>query len=185
MNSLLESFAEETIKGLKNISQNRIKEYCFDIDCSELENYLTTDIRKAPKYEKLFEELEAITRQTIYWYEIVSDIDNAIILAAFEKYKEDTFGRPAPALNYYDHNSTRTLYVGKVKACFWGRVIQHLGYHKDCTDHGLQLSHWAKPLSLKLKLHALEINEDMYQLMPSLEVYFAKKLQPLIGKHAQ
>lgn len=185
MNALLESFTEETIKSLKELRHNEIEERCFDIDCSELEDYLTTDIREVPKYEKLFKELGVITRQAIYWYEIDSDIDNATILEAFKRYKESIPGRSTPALNYYDHNSTRTLYVGKVKNCFWGRLIQHLGYHNNPTDQGLQLYYWAKPLSLKLKLHAFEIDEGMYHLIPSLEAYFAKALKPLIGKHAQ
>ncbi len=184
MNTLLEKFTEETISCLKKLSQNHIEERCFEIDCSKLEDYLTNDIRDSIQYKDLFKELETITRSTIYWYEITSEVNNETILEAFKNYKVSA-KRPTPALNHYEHELSRTLYVGKVKGCLWGRVIQHLGYHKDATDHGMQLYHWAKPISLKLKLHTLELNEDMYHLIPSLEAYFAKELKPLIGKHNQ
>src|SRR5690606_2324988 len=34
-------------------------------------------------------------------------------------------------------NNTGILYVGKVKRCAWGRLIQHLGYHQQRKSHGL------------------------------------------------
>lgn len=183
MNKDFKSFVEETARGIEHALNGGVKEYSFCINCADLDNYLITDIRSTTKFELLFKQLGQIENQAIYWYEIVSDTNNSSILEAFEQYKQNPTSRPTPALNNYEHQTSKTLYVGKVKGCLWGRTIQHLGYHKDATDHGLQLYHWAKPLSLKLELHVIEVNDNMNHLIPSLEVYFANKLQPLIGKH--
>jgi hypothetical protein len=75
------------------------------------------------------------------------------------------------------------LYVGKVKKVLWGRVIQHLGFSKTAGTQGLQLYHWARGLSLELKLTVLEFEANMADLLPLVEKAVAKQLKPLLGKH--
>lgn len=75
------------------------------------------------------------------------------------------------------------LYVGKVKKNFYSRIVQHLGYFKTAATQGLQLCHWGNNLSLKLKLHVIEFNRDMEDMMPAIEQHFAQVLKPLVGKH--
>ena len=86
-----------------------------------------------------------------------------------------------------DHILTRfvfpPLYVGKVKKNFYSRIVQHLGYFKTAATQGLQLCHWGNNLSLKLKLHVIEFNRDMEDMMPAIEQHFAQVLKPLVGKH--
>lgn len=183
MNAMLNLFIEESQKGLSRTIQENTDEECFTIDCSQLGDYLTKDVRDSPYFEDIFNRLKKIEKPAIYWFKIISDVDNSTITNTFEQYKKQKESRPTPALNNYDHEDSRTLYVGKVQGCLWGRVIQHLGYHKDPTDHGLQLYHWSKSLPLILELHVIPVNDEMNHLLPSLETYFAKQLRPLIGRH--
>ena len=59
----------------------------------------------------------------------------------------------------------------------------YLGYFKTAATQGLQLCHWGNNLSLKLKLHVIEFNRDMEDMMPAIEQHFAQVLKPLVGKH--
>ena len=56
-------------------------------------------------------------------------------------------------------------------------------YFKTAATQGLQLCHWGNNLSLKLKLHVIEFNRDMEDMMPAIEQHFAQVLKPLVGKH--
>lgn len=183
MNAILNSFIEESQKGLSQTILENPNDECFTIDCSKLGDYLTADVRDSAYFHDMFKKLKKIEKSAIYWFKIVSDVDNSSIINTFKQYKDINDSRPTPALNNYNHTDSRTLYVGKVQGCLWGRIIQHLGYHKDLTDHGLQLYHWSKSLPLILELHVISVNSEMDHLLPSLEIYFAKQLKPLIGKH--
>lgn len=79
--------------------------------------------------------------------------------------------------------NSKTLYVGKVKGSFWGRLITHLGFYKVNATQGLQLYYWAKHLSLDLKVHIMEFDNNMADTMPIIEYAFAKQLKPLAGRH--
>lgn len=89
-----------------------------------------------------------------------------------------------PALNKTSDNKG-VLYVGKVKSCAWGRLIQHLGYHKNRKSHGLQLDYWAKEMKteLKIKYTVMYFEEDLADDINVLERILAKSLKPIIGKH--
>ena len=91
--------------------------------------------------------------------------------------------RVTPVIYKNYNRRTNILYVGKCKENFWGRVMQHLGYYKTPTTQGLQLFHWAKELRLEVRLNALEFTSDMKDIMPVIELFFAKQLQPLVGRH--
>ena len=88
-----------------------------------------------------------------------------------------------PAIKTTIDYDSRTLYVGKVKGSFWGRLIQHLGFFKVNATQGLQLYYWAKDLSLKLRVNIYVFDNNMADIMPIVEYAFAKRLKPLVGKH--
>lgn len=184
MNSYLSEFLETTIHSLENLRNNDVcSEFSCIIKCEELGDYLNSDIRYSSQYKDLFKKLMEIKGPVLYWYEIMSDHTGDDIINALREYGQKENHRAIPVF-YKNHNkSTRILYVGKCKGRFWGRVIQHLGYFTTPSTQGLQLYHWAKDLRLELDLHALEFDDDMVDIMPIVESYFAKCFHPLIGKH--
>lgn len=183
MNENLKSFTEQSINSLEYIKANGAKEFSCDFNCSELEDYLHSDITKSEKYHELFKDLIEIKGPVVYWFEIISDIDRSELVSALSKYEGTDGHRVVPKIRKSFCVTSDCLYVGKVKGKFYGRVIQHLGYFTTPATQGLQLFHWAKDLSLKVKLHVIEFEKNMEDMMPAVEQYFANALSPLVGKH--
>lgn len=184
MDNILSDFLSDTITSLENLRKNDVcKEFSCVFKCAELGDYLNHDITKSDQYSGLFKELMEINGPVLYWYEIISNHSNDEIINSLQMYEQKQNHRAIPVFFKGYNRNTRILYVGKCKGKFWGRVIQHLGYFKIPTTQGLQLYHWAKELHLEVKLHALEFTEDMADIMPIVESYFAKRLHPLVGKH--
>lgn len=183
MNNILSNFIDETCKSLENLRKNDvIREFEYDFKCKDLEDYLNFDITNSNQFKQLFINLKEIKGPVLYWYEIISEHTNDEIINALKVYSQ-TNQRATPVFYQNYSRDTRVLYVGKCKESFWGRVIQHLGYYKTHTTQGLQLYHWAKDLCLDVRLHALEFDTDMKEIMPIVESFFAKSLTPLVGKH--
>ncbi|WP_199118884.1 hypothetical protein [Pedobacter sp. ASV28] len=183
-NEHLQDFISTTIANLEHIRANGAnREYSFDINCSDLEDYNYIDIRKAEKFSQLFTELAHIKGPTLYRIEILSDMDRRQIIEALNAYKASPGAKVTPALRPHINYDSNTLYVGKVKQIFWGRLIQHLGYFKVDATQGLQLFYWAKGMGLTLRFHIMEFDTNMADSMPIIEMAFAKKFDPIIGKH--
>ena len=169
---------------LLNVYNQGIKSsYSFEIDMGNVEDYNHVDIRYAKNYESLFQDLMKIKGPVLYWFEWVSEHSSHEILDAFECYKDSPECKAIPALKSKPEYGTKVLYVGKVKAQFWGRFITHLGFYKTNKTQGVQLFYWAKPLGLQLSVHVFEFDNDMADLMTIVEFEMAKKLKPLLGKH--
>lgn len=180
----LNSFIDETISSLHQVRINGVKkELSFAINCGDLDDFNYTDIRQSEKFRSIFDQLKDIGGPTLYWFEIISDASSFDIINALSEYKLSLDPKATPALRSKIDYESRTLYVGKVKGSFWGRLITHLGYLKVNQTQGLQLYYWAKSLSLDLKVHMLEFDDDMADIMPIIEYAFAKHLKPLAGKH--
>jgi hypothetical protein len=65
-----------------------------------------------------------------------------------------------------------------------GQLITHFGFLKESGQtQGLQLNEWFKDLDLELELSILECDAQMVDYLPILELAFAKKLKPILGKH--
>ncbi|MCF8244086.1 MAG: hypothetical protein K9J37_02805 [Saprospiraceae bacterium] len=168
---------------LKQVS-NTIKEHQpYEIDCSDLKDYTYGgSAGNICEIEEEFKRLMNIKDPVLYYFEIVSKTDKLKILEEIRNYRNFEGSRPIPAIKKSLNLESSILYVGRAR-CFWARLIVHLGYHKNSRKHGLQIYHWARMLSLQLRVHIFEFNSDMDALMPLLEYKLAKKLQPLIGKH--
>ena len=185
-NEKVKEFGKEIAQKFASVGERGAKSiFEYEINCVDLEEkYLHEDIRYSEKYKDLFEKLQKTEHNPcVYYFEIVSDITPDIIV---EKINKTDRNKPAIKDNY--PKDSKILYVGKVKGCFWGRLIMHMGYHTQKSGilsyaHGLQLHHWAKELSLKLKVHVFEFEPDMADLMKVFENQFAKELRPIIGKH--
>lgn len=184
MNPYLSHFLNETILILENLKKNDVrKTFTFDFSCEDLEDDSNCEIKQFPKFKGLFGGIEDMKGPVLYWYEVISSQSNDDILNALQEYGKKDGHRAIPAFNKKQDKPTKILYVGKCKRHFSTRVIQHLGYFKTDTTQGLQLRFWAKKLDLKLRLHAMEFDNNMAEIMLIVESYFAKKLNPLVGKH--
>lgn len=184
MNEFLSQFLTSTILSLENVRENGpVSESCFDINCTDLKDYLNNNILKAEEHSDLFKRLCEMKGPVLYWFEILSDNTNDSIIVSLRGYKRLKDHRAIPYFKESYDRHTRILYVGKCKRDFYGRVIQHLGYFTTPTTQGLQLYHWAKDINLKVRIHAIEFPNEMEDIMPIVESFFAKQLHPLIGKH--
>lgn len=180
----LQDFIVRTITHLEHIRANGVKkEFSFMICCKELDDFNNVDIRESKKFKLIFDQLKEASGPTLYWFEIISETDTKKVVEALKNYKKNKNSKATPALKTIINYDSKILYVGKVKGTFWGRLIQHLGFFKVNSTQGLQLFHWAKDLSLDLKINILEFDNSMADIMPIVEYAFAKRLQPLVGKH--
>lgn len=183
VNELLSRFLSNSISSLEKVcKEGSTSEFIFDIDCSDLKDYLNSNILESEEYSELFNKLRQMRGPVLYWFEILSDNTNDSIIASLKEYKSLKNHRVIPYYKESYDKHTKTLYVGKCKGKFYGRVIQHLGYFITPSTQGLQLYHWAKNISLKVRIHAIEFPKEMVDIMPIVEYYFAKHLKPLIGK---
>lgn len=148
--------------------------------------YFVNDIRDSSPLKTVFDNLQQIKNPVLYWFEIDIEKINA------EKIRDLFFAHSAKKSNRaissykkdYDKNS-KTLYVGKVKTGFWGRLITHLGYHTSNQTAGLQLFHWyniAEGLPT-LKLNYIVFEREMEDLISVLELDLARNLKPILGRY--
>jgi hypothetical protein len=173
-----------TITHLEDVRANGVKkELSFTISCRDLDDFNRDDIRQSDKFKQIFNQLKDVNGPTLYWFEIISETDTKKVINALANYKASANSKATPALKTKINYDSKTLYVGKVKRKFWGRLIQHLGFFKVDATQGLQLFYWAKDLSLDLKINILEFDNNMADIMPVVEYTFAKRFQPLVGKH--
>lgn len=182
MNSDLSGFLDETIPVLEDLRKNGArKKLTYDFSCEDLKDDPNYDIKES--FKELFKEIDGMKGPVLYWYEVVSDHSDDAILNALQEYGQVEDHKAIPAF-YKKHNKpTKVLYVGKCKSHFSTRVIQHLGYFNSKKTQGLQLRCWANKLGLRLRLHAMEFDNNMADIMLIVESYFARKLNPLVGKH--
>jgi hypothetical protein len=152
----------------------------FHFNIGGMREYLSEDIRKSAEYRGDFERLAAVRGPVVYMFEICPPSSPGAVLAAAQAYAGL---RAVPARRRSIDETSRVLYVGKVKKEFWGRVIQHLGFSRTAATQGLQLYHWTRGMALELQLTAYEFEDDMADLLPLVERALAKQLSPLLGKH--
>jgi hypothetical protein len=184
LNNQIKEICGNAYRPLEKVHKNGFKKhYEFEIDLSSLRDFSNEDIRYSVEHSEKFDKLKSMTGPVVYWFEFVSEVDSYALVELFKEYKDKPGRKAIPALKVQPSHGTTVLYVGKVKTQFWGRVIQHLGFYKVQGTQGLQLYHWARPLGLKLKVHALEFEPEMENLMPIIENGVAAELKPLLGKH--
>ena len=174
-------------ENFDHISKNGfLQSISFEIDVNKLDSkYLDkVNITKDGDFSEYFQKMiEYENFPAVYFFEINDTVEKEEIVTLIKKVNEE-FQLNIPAQNYTLKNQG-VLYVGKVKSCAWGRLIQHLGYHKNRKSHGLQLDFWAKEIKseLKLKYTVMFFEENIKEDINILERILAKKLNPIIGKH--
>lgn len=183
LNDTIKQIGKDAAKPFFHVSDvgaKQIKE--FLINCPELDDYNNIDITKSEKYKQLFDDIKQIKGPVLYFFEILSDQTPQTIVDKLNNYSATINSKAVPAIkkNFAD---SKILYVGKVKRHMWGRLIQHLGFYKVRLTQGLQLFHWAKEISLSVRLTILEFEPEMINLMGVLENELAANIKPILGKH--
>jgi len=182
--TLIKNFSKKLIESLDYVSKNGFKnEFEFEIDCESLKDYNNVDIRNSLEFKSIFKKLKDLDGPVLYWFEILSDIDNEILRDRLKIYSNTNNSKVTPAMKKNFDNNSKCLYVGKVKKSVWGRMIQHLGFYKVQRTQGLQLFYWTKGLNLKLKVHLYEFEQDMADMISIFEIELAKLNRPIVGKH--
>jgi len=173
------AFAEIAAIGFK-------KSFSFEIDCNKLNSDYASkiNITKEGDFVSIFKTLQDYQDlPAIYIFGINSEVDYDVIIKEIENANNDnTLKFPA---NNKNNQNNGVLYVGKVKSCAWGRLIQHLGYHQNKKSHGLQIDYWAKRVNMPLNLTytVMFFDKKMSDYLETLEIAIAKELAPIIGKH--
>lgn len=69
MNELLNGFLTRTIAVLDKVKNDAVtKEFTFDIDCSDLKDYLNNNILESEEYSELFNRLRQMRGPVLYWF---------------------------------------------------------------------------------------------------------------------
>lgn len=180
---LSKKIAQEESSPVMHISQKGYKQMKeFNISCGTLEDLTNKAIQHEESFKEMFQEIMELKGPVLYIFEIMSNFDADFIIKKITDFRNSLNWKATPAIKRQIPDSN-ILYVGKVKKNFEGRVYQHLGYYKVQATQALQLFHWAKELKLELKLTAIEFEPDATEFLSILEKGFAKKLQPILGKH--
>lgn len=130
-----------------------------------------------------FNALNIVKQPVIYWFVITSSHSSKQIMNKVRA-ASDKINRRFPMLERkrtYKYESN-VLYVGKTWSKLKGRMVSHLGYHKNIDNHGLQLCHWAQELELELELNYIILPEEVEGLTELFERELSKKLKPIIGR---
>lgn len=158
-----------------------INELSFEINSLDFDNKYkdTEDVRYAETFYDMFSKLaEVDDMPCLYRWEILSSYNTDEIKDAVGKLHLNT-----PRVLKKTHSDSNTLYVGKVQSHIVGRVIQHMGYHKNRASHGLQLCEWASQMKLIFKLHIVVLSKDVIGVEEIFEKELAYKYKPIIGIH--
>lgn len=179
---------ENSIEILKTSTAIQKEIYPLHIDSTYFnECFFYNDIRKSEQLKDVFDELKQIKNPVLYWFEIDDTQINAE--AVRKLYIEHLAKKSNRAISSFKKklpdSNTKTLYVGKVKTGFWGRLITHLGYHKSTQTASLQLYHWYKVNEglPSLKLNYIVYEREMEDLISVLELDLARELKPILGKY--
>lgn len=180
----IQSYSLVLSNALKKVSEEGPKNYItYDFDFSFFNEFTLETIESCNEHLAYEEVLRKIKGPSVYWFEIVSEIESKRIRRLIIDYKKLGI-KSVPSIKKNFDSDSKILYVGKVKRYFWSRIIQHLGYYKVKKTQGLQLYHWAKELDLKLRLHVYEFDEEMSNLVGTIEYKLARELKPIIGHHS-
>ncbi|QAA82304.1 hypothetical protein EI546_11505 [Aequorivita sp. H23M31] len=159
-----------------------VNSFKFDIDSKHFtEDFITHDITQDVNFKEMFDTLrEYNDYPALYFFQINQELSKTEVLELIKV--NDSL--KTPAINNYKENNV-FLYVGKVTSCAWGRLIQHLGYHKQRKSHGLQVGLWGNKTTkdLKLSFTVIFFEQESRDYLILLEKRLSKKLKPIIGKH--
>jgi len=177
---------EETSKAV-SVFENIVKgqfvdSFRFNINSNYFtEDFITHDITQDKNFKEMFDTLRVFNDYpALYFFQINEKLSKIEILDLIKVHDS----LKTPANNNFKENSS-FLYVGKVTSCAWGRLIQHLGYHKQRKSHGLQVGLWGNKTTkdLQLSFTVIFFEQESRDYLVLLEKMLSKQLKPIIGRH--
>lgn len=186
-------FLEEQIalyqEQLGNVAKVGLNVFDFDMDCSLLsyQKHREHDIRDSAEYKSMFEKLANYEdNPCVYWFDSDDEINGCEIFHQIDSVQKK--GVIVPAHGRSPHNGY-CLYVGKATRNIHGRLMMHLGVHKNSRSHGLNILYWDESFrkNFKLKFHFIPFpkNEEWRNLISLMEFLLSVKNNPIIGKHTR
>lgn len=186
LNSFIQDEAKKLSEIFLNIAQNGfVKQFHFSIDETKLNSDYSDkiNITQHGDFVSMFQALQEFKEfPALYFFQINPTIPKSEIVTRMKDEREK-YQLNIPADNSTKDNSG-ILYVGKVTECFFGRLIEHLGYHRDKTSHGLQIDYWIPQIpNPQLSFTVFFFEKEVRNHIEVLERIVAKSLNPIIGKH--
>jgi hypothetical protein len=190
MNTIVSNCSEEILKSLSNINDN-IKQISFSFNTSELIEFAGKGCEKqCPVWQRLGYKFKEHNSPLLYWFEIKSAFDIDALLSHLNDFKinqnkSDIVFRATPALkSKIENKDSKILYVGCCRTTkLINRLFWHFGYYNVGRTQGLQLCHWTRDFSLDIDINVITFPQEVDTLIEVYEKYFAKCLNPIIGKH--
>lgn len=188
MDEFIKNKSSELSRMFQDVANHGcVKTLHYNIDISMLNPDYATNINITEKgdFVDMFNELKYYEEYpALYIFKVNPKIDSKIIIDAIDSINSIHLKVPAHYKNPFNNG---ILYIGKVKSCAWGRLIQHLGYHKNYKSHGLQIQYWANkiPNMFYLTYTVMFFKKEIADSLEVLESAIAKenKYKPIIGKH--
>lgn len=182
LEKLVSEQATKAINIFDSISMGKnVESFEFRLDSRYFKtDFITHDITQDIYFKEMFDKLKEYNDYpALYFFQINQELDKTEILNLMNR--DATL--KIPAINNYKENKG-FLYVGKVTSCAWGRLIQHLGYHKQRKSHGVQVGLWEKTSKeLELSFTVIFFEKESRDYIILLEKMLSKHLEPIIGKH--
>lgn len=160
----------------------------FTLKANEINKrlWLEENILESLEYGPLLNNLALIKDfPVLYIAEITDAVPHMDIVAAIHDFINKKTDRAFPAFSdkRINNEHSKVLYVGKVKRDFYGRIIQHMGYHRSAHTQGLQLSHWIPAIQLDVTFKYVVLKPEIGDFLSSIEYALANELKPILGKH--
>lgn len=183
MNNFIKSICLSKSKDLHEFSNLDIKIETLELDCSWFCSCTDDGQVLHDEILTLINNLKMVEGPVVYWIELSNEIKGEQLLSAFIDYSRTLSPRAIPARKKYPDIDSNVLYVGKVKRIFWGRIYQHLGFHRNKWTQGLQLYFWTKELKPIFKINYCQFTNELVDILPLFEISLARRLRPILGKH--
>ena len=188
LENFIKNKSQDISEVFSNIYRNNesIQSFHYKIDVNKFDNKYVNEINITlhGDFVEMFNEMQEFeSLPALYLFEINPSIPKEEIISLINEVNKNQFLN-IPAQNKSPNNSG-VLYVGKVKSCAWGRLIQHLGYHQNRKSHGLQLNFWSNKTSSNIELSytVMFFDKSVADYIHVLEYELAKFMNPIIGKH--
>ncbi|ANO47958.1 hypothetical protein B0A78_10245 [Flavobacterium columnare NBRC 100251 = ATCC 23463] len=192
-NTELNTIIDELTITLANckIDQNGIKSLVINETFFNADYMQRVNITTCPEHTATFQELLKINQPVLYWFEFdKNSVSKETLRNKYVAYREpmkydfkNKNYRNTAAYKTDIKESDFTLYVGKVKKGFWGRLVTHLGHNKAKGTAGMQLFHWFNPKEYgDITLYYLTLDTAMENLISVLEIEMALRKKPIIGR---
>lgn len=184
MTDFLFNYAQHLGSELLSVSQSTFTNNKLNLICETLPlRGQEGDCREHFLLKPFFDPIKSVESPVVYWMEIISDHSAEQLWKRMQSIKKESQQSFPSIRKKWNDLDSRILYVGKSKTDLSGRMVAHLGYHRNQNTQGLQLCHWANSMKLILTLNYIVLPISFIDTVELFENELARKLKPVFGKH--